>query len=77
MDALESVINEAREQLAPHLVCRYVLSMAALFNTYYSKVNIKLSDDAHKAARVALLGEFKKTLLEAMEIVGLQGVERM
>ncbi len=77
IDVLEKIINEARAQLAPHLVCRYVLSMAALFNTYYSKVNIKLSDEAHKAARIALLAEFKKTLLEAMEIVGLQGVERM
>ena len=72
-----SIILNAKKELAPHLVCRYVLQLAALFNTYYSKVNIKLSDDAHKAARLGLLAQLKKTLQKAMNIVGLQEVERM
>lgn len=68
---------QAQQELAPHLVCRYVIKLATLFNTYYSKVNIKLSDDAHKAARLALLGKLKQTLKKAMHIAGLQEVERM
>lgn len=77
IDLFEGVVNEAREKLEPHLICRYVLSLAALFNSYYSKVNIKLSDDEHKRVRLFLLGKLQKTILEAMELVGLQAVERM
>ena len=77
IDALDGVIRQAKNELAPHLVCRYVLKLAALFNTYYSKVNIKLSDDASKAARLSLLSRLKATLQKAMSIAGLQEVERM
>lgn len=77
IDRLSAVEIEAREKLEPHLICRYVLSLAALFNTYYSKVNIKLSDDEHKKVRLFLLAQLQKTLREAMHLVGLQEVERM
>lgn len=77
IDKLGSVMNAAREQLAPHLMCRYVLSLAALFNSYYSKVNIKLSEEPVKAMRLQLLVQLQNTLRAAMNIVGLQEVERM
>ena len=77
IDVFEDAVNEARAQLAPHLICRYVLKLAALFNTYYSKVNIKLSDDTHKAARLELVGQLQKTLQKAMHLIGMQEVERM
>lgn len=77
IDVFAGVVDQARRELAPHFLCRYVLSLAALFNSYYSKVNIKLSDDAHKQVRLALLHKLQSTLHEAMELVGLQAVERM
>lgn len=69
IDALDGVIVQAKNELAPHLICRYVLKLAALFNTYYSKVNIKQSDDASKAARLSLLAQLRKTLQKAINIV--------
>ena len=77
IDSFGGVVADARAELAPHLICRYLLKLSALFNTYYSKVNIKLSDDAHKAARLALLAQLRSTLHTAMALVGMQASERM
>ena len=77
IDELEGVVNTVISDFAPHLLNRYLIGACQLFNSYYNEVNVSRSEDAEKYARVHLLQIFSKTLGRAMNLLGMQAVERM
>ncbi len=73
----ETIVIEAKNESAPHLICRYVLDMAKLLNSYYAAVHIMKSEEQTKIARIMLLEKVRDTMKEAMDLVGMKFLERM
>jgi len=71
------MLLQAKNTLAPHLVCRYLLDMAKLLNTYYASVHIMKSEEQTKIARIMLLEKVRDTIKEAMKLVGMRFLDRM
>jgi len=72
-----SILIEAKQQWAPHLICRYLLDIAKLLNNYYANVHIIKSEEKTKIARIMLLTYVRDAIKNAMEIVGMKFLDRM
>lgn len=72
-----SVVIEAKDQLAPYLICRYLLDMAKLLNSYYAAVHIMKSEEQTKKARVMLLERVRDTIQKGMDLIWMKFLDRM
>lgn len=73
-----NVVSDAAVQRAPHKVCNYIQKLASLFHSFYGacKVNDK-ENKALSAQRLDLLKACKITLSNALELIGVQAIEKM
>lgn len=72
-----AVVIEAKNQLAPYLICRYLLDIAKLLNSYYAAVHIMKSEDMVKKARVMLLEKVRDVIQKGMDLIGMKYLDRM
>ncbi|KZZ85328.1 arginine--tRNA ligase [Bacillus sp. SJS] len=72
-DTLKSAFSE----LAPSIICTYTHELATLFNNFYAACPIMKATDEKKALRLWLTAQFKETIGDALEILGLPAPERM
>jgi len=73
----KSYVVDAKENLAPHTICRYLLEISKLFNSYYANIKILKSEEPLKSARVDLLQKTLDTMKTAMDLIGMSFLERM
>lgn len=71
------VLERTYAELAPHYMCRYILELAKLFNSYYAHVKVIDVDKNIQKARVFLLQKVQKVLKESIELIGMKTVDRM
>ncbi len=74
---LEAVTKKAIEDIAPQLIVKYLFELAQAFNTFYAKEKIISEDKEHTEANIYLVEKFKHTLKFAMNMVGIEEVDRM
>lgn len=67
--AFDTMVLEAKEQLAPYLICRYLLDMAKLLNSYYAAVHIMKSEEETKKARIMLLQFVRDVMQKGMLLI--------
>lgn len=72
-----AVIIEAKDKLAPYLICRYLLDIAKLLNSYYAAVHIMKSEEIVKKARVMLLEKVRDVIQKGMDLIGMKYLDRM
>ena len=77
LSEFNSVVIEAKNQLAPYLICRYLLDIAKLLNSYYATVHIMKSKEQLKKARVMLLEKIRDTIQKWMDLIGMRFLDRM
>jgi len=77
LSEFENMILQTKEEIAPHLVCRYLLELSSLANSYYAHTKILVDEKEIKDARIYLLQKILETLKKAMDLIGIQFVERM
>ncbi|MBU0626575.1 hypothetical protein KKH82_04010 [Patescibacteria group bacterium] len=77
LSEFEKTVLQTKEEISPHLICRYILELSALANSYYAKVKILVDEKETKSARIYLLQKTLETLRKAMDLVGMQYLERM
>ena len=73
----ENIIIEAKEEHAPHLICRYLLDICRLANSYYANVKIRVAEEDIKSARIHLLEKTILTIKKGMTTIGMEFIERM
>lgn len=73
----ESVIQKAKEDLAPHYIAKYCFDLAQMANSYYAHTKILWDDSEQKIARIALLKKTIETLKKSMELIWMKFLERM
>lgn len=71
------VILDASEKYEPSIVARFAVDVAQAFNKYYNACRINVEDDDLRNARVTLVYLTKKTIKDALLLLGIQCPEQM
>ncbi len=71
------VILDASEKYEPSIVARFAVDVAQAFNKYYNACRINVEEDDLRNARVTLVYLTKKTIKDALLLLGIQCPEQM
>lgn len=78
MNEFPSVVADAAKTRLPHKICNYALKLASLFHSFYAECKVLDSEDmALSGERLALLTAAKITLKNALELIGVEAIEKM
>lgn len=72
-----SRVEEAAEKLEPSVVAKYLIGLAAAFNTFYSAHRIITDDLKLSQARLALAAAVRTTLANGLRLLGLKAPQQM
>jgi arginyl-tRNA synthetase len=72
-----AVVLQSQKDLAPHFICRYLLDLSKLLNSYYANIKILSAPDDIKNARLYLVDQSLKVLKKAMNLIWMQFIEKM
>ncbi|MXR50599.1 arginine--tRNA ligase [Halovenus sp. WSH3] len=72
-----AVIEEAAEDLQPHVVATYTRDLAEAFNTFYRECPVLDADDETRDARLALVVAARHAVGNALDAVGVQAPDSM
>ena len=71
------VIENAAQELAPHLIAFYLKELAASFHSYYNASRFLVEDEALKLARLALIAAAAQVMRNGLTILGVSAPEKM
>jgi len=75
---LNSVIEQASEELAPHKICSFIYDLSNALNRFYHETKIlACEDEAQKCGWIALLDLTKRVLETGIDLLGFEAPERM
>lgn len=72
-----ATVEKAASEAAPSVVAKYLLSLAALFNSYYAKERVNVEDVREKKTKKHLVAMVRAVLDDGMTLLGMQPIERM
>ena len=71
------VIFDASEKYEPSIVARFSVDVAQAFNKFYNANRINVEDENIRNARVTLVHLTKKTIKDALLLLGIESPEQM
>lgn len=71
------VVIDASEKYEPSQIARFAVAVAQTFNKFYNANRINIEDENLKNARVALVKLTRKTIKDAMLLLGIECPEQM
>lgn len=71
------VVADAAEKYEPSIVARFAVDVAQAFNKFYNSTRINVPEDNIKNARVMLTYLTKKTISDALSLLGIAAPEAM
>ncbi len=72
-----AVIEEAATQHKLHVLCRYLLDVAQLFNEFYHRHQVISDDKTMMRARLQLVKAVKQVLANGLSLLGIEALEEM
>lgn len=73
-----NVVADAAKTRSPHKVCNYIQKLASYFHSFYNACKvIDMEHEELSAQRLALLKATKITLKNALELIGVEAIEKM
>ncbi|MFA5005947.1 MAG: arginine--tRNA ligase [Candidatus Izemoplasmatales bacterium] len=72
-----ATVEKAAAEAAPSVVAKYLLNLAALFNSYYAKERVNVEDVREKKTKKHLVAMVRAVLDDGMTLLGMQPIERM
>jgi arginyl-tRNA synthetase len=72
-----AVVEEAAEELRPHVVATYTREFAEQFNAFYRECPVLDADAETRRARLALVGAARHTIGNALGLLGVAAPESM
>lgn len=73
----QETVREAVAKHEPSIVTRYVADLAQYYNKFYNTCNVMRSEDALRAARLALTEAAAICIRSALNLIGVDVVEKM
>ena len=77
LDRFPAVVHDAADRYEPSAVARYAVSVAQALNHYYTVNRINVDDENERNARVSLVYITRRTLRDALALLGIDCVEAM
>lgn len=71
------VIENAAQELAPHLVAYYLKELAADFHSYYNATRFLVDDEEIKRARLALISAVAQVMRNGLALLGVSAPAKM
>ncbi|NLZ92990.1 MAG: arginine--tRNA ligase [Firmicutes bacterium] len=71
------VIFRAAQTYKPSLIARYVLDVAAAFNSFYHQCPVLQAEEASRNARLALIDAVRQVLVNGLYLLGISAPEEM
>mgnify|MGYP002277565361 CR=1 FL=1 len=71
------VIEQAAEELRPHVVATYTRDLAEAFNAFYRECPVLDADPETRAARLALVAAARTTVANALDALGVEAPDSM
>lgn len=71
------VVKDAAEKYEPCIVARFAMDVAQSFSRFYNADRVNVEDDALRNARVKLVSMTKRTLKDALALLGVDCPEQM
>lgn len=75
--SFKSIIEKAASELAPSVIAKYLLSLAASFNKFYSLEKINSEDELTRNTNFALAKSVRIVLNEGLRLLGIKYLEEM
>ncbi|MBR6173253.1 MAG: arginine--tRNA ligase [Eubacterium sp.] len=77
LELFPSAVQEAATRYEPCVIARYAIAVAQAFNHYYTVNRINVPEDNIRNARVLLVDITRRTLRDALALLGITCVEAM
>ena len=77
LEKFKEVSIAAAEQYKPHLVARYLLDLAQLFNEYYHKHQVMTPNEDLTQARIHLIDSVRQVLKNGLNLLRIDAPEEM
>ncbi len=71
------IVLQSQKDLAPHIICRYLLDLSKLLNSYYANIKILSAPQDVKNARLYLVDQSVQVLKKAMNLIWMQFIDKM
>ena len=71
------VINKAKDNYEPHLICYYLRDLAHTFHSYYSHEKILVEDEKELQAKLFMLSAVKQVIFNGLNLLGISSPESM
>ena len=72
------MVSDAAKLRAPHKVCNYIQKLAQKFHSFYNACKVLDKNDMELSAqRLALVKAAKITLRNALDLIGVEALEKM
>lgn len=73
----KDVVESSAIKRMPHLITNYVYDLASLFHSYYSHEKIISDDIIYTSERINLIKTVKITIKNALNLIGVEALEKM
>lgn len=77
LEKFDEAISQAAQNYKPHIIARYLLDLAQLFNSYYQNNPILNQEPKLKHARLLVCDCVRQVLANGLDLLGLKSVEEM
>lgn len=77
LDEFDSIIERCANEYAPNYLAKYLLNLAAVFNSFYSKEKFLVEDTIERNTKLYLISLIKSRLDKGMLLLGMRLVEKM
>lgn len=72
-----SIVQQAINELSPHIVANYVYSLTKKFSEFYHECQVLGADEELKKARLILIDSVKQVIKNSLLLIGIDVIERM
>lgn len=73
----KDIVEMSAQKRMPHLITNYVYELATLFHSYYSHEKIISDDIKYTMERINLIKTVKITIKNALNLIGVEALEKM
>ena len=77
IDAYQETLIKAKEDYAPSVLAKYLLSLASYFNSYYAKEKVMVEDVKERNTKLYLISMVRYILDDGMKLLGMKVIKKM
>ncbi|MBI5072812.1 arginine--tRNA ligase [Candidatus Woesearchaeota archaeon] len=77
LEKFPQIIEEAASHYKPSYICRYLLDLCQLFNSYYHDVHVLNAEEEVRAVRLYLLSCIRQVLQNGLSLLGIEAPDEM